>query len=619
MAPRTYLNFDLVLEGTKSGTFRARVTSSPLGETRTTKFSLPFDQTQLENLLLKLDPGRSGTRRSSADPLSQAAIELGGRLFESVFSDELRLAWTRAQDIAQAEGQGLRLRLRLTDAPAIAGLPWELLYDRRSNSYLAQSDRTPLVRYLEVSQPPRPLLVNGPLRVLVVISSPTNLDELDVDAEWRKLRTAMADRIADGRVQLDRLPSPTMADLAAWLHHNDVHVLHFIGHGDYDPRLEDGVLMFCDAYGRSMPVSASTLGPIIRDHDPLRLVVLNACRSARVDTKDPFSGMAQGLVQQRVTAVVAMQFPISDKAASTFAAHFYRSLCDGNPVDQSVTWARQSLLIDHGGEWATPVLFLRSSDGQVFEHIEPTGAADVVTTAVRRKPAPIDETTALPPDLLVARAAPLTGVGPSGSVVDRTPSTAPHPPEDSAGSGMPAERHHAEQEERRRRRVGVWLIPAVTVLLMIAVFVFINVRSQNDLVSAVPTPTINASPPTAETTTDSPSAPSSNTSVAQPRTFNTVTLIGLGRAEAEGRLQAFGLASARITLRYQANAAAEGTVIAVSPARSITTANAVLLTVSSGPPSKPPTTQPDTSPTTTVTTAPPTSRVPPLTSTTARP
>ena len=42
-------------------------------------------------------------------------------------------------------------------APRIAGLPWELLYDRRTNTYPAQSERTPLVRYLEVPGTPRPL------------------------------------------------------------------------------------------------------------------------------------------------------------------------------------------------------------------------------------------------------------------------------------------------------------------------------------------------------------------------------------------------------------------------------------------------------------------------------
>jgi CHAT domain-containing protein len=369
MASRTYQNFDLLLEAADGGGFRARVTSSPLGESPTGRFSLPFDGTQLENLLLKLDPGRSGTRRAGSDPHTQASMDLGGPLFETVFCEDIMLAWQRSQDYAREQGDGLRLRLRLTDAPSIAGLPWELLYDRRGNSFIAQSERTPVVRYLEVPQPPRPLAVDGALRILVVISSPTDLPELDVEAEWRRVQDALAGKVAEGTVKIDRLPAPTIQALSAWLRQHDVHVLHFIGHGDYDDRIQDGVVYFQDRYGRSSKVSPTVLGPYLRDHDPLRLVLLNACQSARVDTTDPFSGMAQGLVQQDCTAVVAMQFPISDGAATTFTGEFYGALADGFPVDQAATSARKALIAEYAAEWATPVLFLRAPDGRVFDHI----------------------------------------------------------------------------------------------------------------------------------------------------------------------------------------------------------------------------------------------------------
>ncbi|HET8986027.1 MAG TPA: CHAT domain-containing protein, partial [Trueperaceae bacterium] len=327
--------------------------------------------------MLKLDPGRSGTRRSGSDSQRQAGIDLGGALFDAVFREDVMLAWSRSQDATRTAGQGLRLRLRLTDAPQIAGLPWELLYDRRSNSYVAQSERTPLLRYLEVPYPPRPLAVGGPLHVLVVLAAPTDLPELDIEAEWSRLRKAMSAHVGNGTVVLERLTVPTMPELIAWLRREPVHVLHFVGHGDYDERTQSGVVYFCDQYGRSVAVGPEMLGPFLHDHDPLRLVFLNACRSARVDAMDPFSGMAQGLVQQDVTAVVAMQFPISDGAAVAFTSAFYAAVAEGIPVDQATTWARKELLLSHPGEWATPVLFSRAPDGRVFDEIiaaEPAAA-----------------------------------------------------------------------------------------------------------------------------------------------------------------------------------------------------------------------------------------------------
>ena len=252
VASRTYQNFDLLVESTATG-YRARVVNSPTGESPSVDFTVPFDPVVLENLLLKLDPGRSGTRRVAQNPQVQAGRDFGGPLFDAVFAGGVALAWGRGQDAAGAAGNGVRLRLRLTDAPALAGLPWELLYDRRANAFLAQSERTPLVRYLDVPQVIRPLAVDGALRLLVVVSSPTDLPELDGDAEFARVTTALADRIASGQVVVDRLPKATVSELGQWLRTHDVHVLHFVGHGDFDTHQQDGVLYFCDSYDAARP------------------------------------------------------------------------------------------------------------------------------------------------------------------------------------------------------------------------------------------------------------------------------------------------------------------------------------------------------------------------------
>ena len=366
---RTYENFDLTLAQVGEGRYRATVAASPCGDSVEAEFALPFDTTRLENLLLRLDPGRSGVRRASTDPREEAALQLGEGLFQAVFGGAVGDVWARNRDVVHAEGKGLRLRLQLDRAPDIAGLPWELLHDHRTNTYLAQSDRTPVVRFLDVPQAMRPLVVGGALHILVVISAPTDLADLDVDAEWAGMQEALADRVANGSVVIDRLPEASLTELSRWLRRHTVHVLHVVGHGEFDRTRETGVLYFCDRFGRTVPVTASVLGPYIYDHDPLRLVVLNACRTSSGDTEDPFSGLAQGLVQQNSSAVVAMQFPISDRAAVTFTSEFYGGVADGYPVDQAVTYARKALLARFGSEWATPTVFTQAADGMVFDQI----------------------------------------------------------------------------------------------------------------------------------------------------------------------------------------------------------------------------------------------------------
>ena len=369
MAGRRYQNFDLVLEELGGASYRARVMTSAHEDMPSARFVMPFDARDLKLLLLTLDPGRSGTRREARSTHTQAAEEFGGAMFEAVFAGDVRLAWHQFQQSAWESGNGVRLRLRLGDAPSIAGLPWELLHDRRTDDYLAQSDRTPIIRYLDTGIPPHPIKVSGPLHILAVICSPHDLPELDVEREWRHLNDALQKHIREGTIRLDRLPEPTLDSLAHWLRDNDVHILHFIGHGDFDPRLKDGVLYFCDEYGRSAAVTPTTLGPRLKDHDALRLVLLNACQTARGDVKDAFSGMAQRLIQKQVDAVVAMQFPITDPAAAKFAKEFYGAIGDGLPVDQAATSARQAMMQNYGDEWATPVLFMRSKDGEIFTGI----------------------------------------------------------------------------------------------------------------------------------------------------------------------------------------------------------------------------------------------------------
>jgi hypothetical protein len=69
-----------------------------------------------------------------------------------------------------------------------------------------------------------------------------------------------------------------------------------------------------------------------------------------------------------VPAVLAMQFEISDDAACEFSEVFYTSLASGNPIESALGAARSALLNDRNfTEWATPVLFMRSTDGRLFD------------------------------------------------------------------------------------------------------------------------------------------------------------------------------------------------------------------------------------------------------------
>jgi len=293
---------------------------------------------------------------------------LGGRLCEAVFRGDVRDCWRASLDEAEALGAtGLRLRLRIADAPELNHVPWEYLYNASRNRFLSLSESTPLVRYLDMPERIRPFVVNGRLEILTMISSPTDYPNLDVEHEWSRLNEALAGLVGNGQVRLERLREARLSALQRKLRGGEYHVLHFIGHGGFDPRTQEGVLVLQDEAGKGSLASAERLGTILHNHRSLRLVILNACEGARSSSTDPFAGTAQTLVQQGIPAVIAMQFEITDQAAITLAEEFYAAMADGYPVDAALSAARIAIFAAGNDiEWGTPVLYLRAPNGQLF-------------------------------------------------------------------------------------------------------------------------------------------------------------------------------------------------------------------------------------------------------------
>jgi CHAT domain-containing protein len=370
--PLEYLDFDLLLQ--RDGTrYRARVLRAPGGEAQGI-FDIPFNDLELENFLLKIGQPRRGIRRADT-PQTQLTRQFGSQLFRALFDNDILVAYRSSLEEAERQHRGLRLRLRLNETPELAQIPWEYLHNAGLNQFLTLGRETPVVRYLELQSLIPSLLVRPPLRILVVVSNPHGVAELNTRDELDRLDEALAPLQKMGKVVLEPLGTATLEALQRRLQGRDIHVLHFIGHGGFDAASQDGLLLFEDDRGNRRAVTGGDLGVLLRNHPSLRLAVVNACDGARSSHDDPFAGVAQSLVQQRLPAVIAMQFEISDDAARVFASGFYTALANGYPVDAALVEARTAIYIKQlGAEWGTPVLFMRSPDGRLFD-IQPQESA----------------------------------------------------------------------------------------------------------------------------------------------------------------------------------------------------------------------------------------------------
>lgn len=359
-----YHNLDLVFDR-EDDRFLVRVLSSPAGQA-SEPFELPFSADQVENFTLKVAGGQRGLR-SFGPGSDRLARDFGGRLHEAVFTGEVATCLRRSLDAASRDDVGLRIRLRLSDAPELTNIPWEYLYNQSSGKFLGVSARTPLVRYADLDEPTDVLTVHPPLRILVMTSAPRGTESLDVERELALLQRATRKLVAAGQVELRRLGSGTLRSLQGELRRGHYHALHYIGHGVFDDVNDQGLLALEDANGQLDAVSGQKLGQVLTDHRSLRMVVLNACEGGRASIDRPLGGVAQALVRQGVQAVVAMQFVISDGAAVTFSSELYAAIGDGLPIDAAVSEARKAVYIESNGvEWGTPALHLRADDGRIF-------------------------------------------------------------------------------------------------------------------------------------------------------------------------------------------------------------------------------------------------------------
>jgi molecular chaperone DnaK len=356
-----------IRHGDAHGIFTVEVVSSAAGEASA---SVPLEVDGLLSQRERLQSAVLASSVASRRVLSETerpVREMGQLLFTAALgAGEVAGRYRASAALAAERGQRLRVVLRI-DSPELAVLPWEAMYDEAVGEYVCRHDQ--LVRHAQIASVPPPLQVRPPLRILGVVSSPRGLSPLDVEKEQEQLARALARPASLGLVDLQWAPAATWADLHAMLFEGPWHVLHYIGHGDFDPVREEGFVSLVAENGRAHNVAAHRLVTLLRQASPMpRLAVLNSCMGAQASASDLFSGTAAALVRGGFSAAAAMQYEISDQAAIAFARGFYTAIAHGRGIDDAMSSGRVAILgtSDNTLEWLTPVLYLRGRNARIF-------------------------------------------------------------------------------------------------------------------------------------------------------------------------------------------------------------------------------------------------------------
>jgi hypothetical protein len=228
---------------------------------------------------------------------------------------------------------------------SMAPVHWEMMAGDDGN---ALALKVPVARQLRTTLSPAPVLERapGPLRALVIGDPGDPAAGEDLPGARREARTvaALLRRKGIHVVELigapgvDGLgPIPNVAparrlDVVAALMTGSFDLLHYSGHGDFDPRSPERA-------GWVFKGGLLTPGELDRVARAPRLVVANACLSARTsfvsDSGDPLAGrseaalapsLADEFFRRGVQDYIGTAWPVDDTGAVLFATTFYEAL-----------------------------------------------------------------------------------------------------------------------------------------------------------------------------------------------------------------------------------------------------------------------------------------------------
>ncbi len=194
-------------------------------------------------------------------------------------------------------------------------------------------------------QPQAPPPVPERIRVLMLAANPLSTARLAIDEEARQINERL--RLARDRDAFDLITcwAVRLMDLLQYLNQHRPHIVHFSGHGN-----RDGEILLSAGDGTDRRVSMDALGDLFRATDSgIRVVVLNACHSAA----------AVRAIGRDVDYIIGMSAPVTDDAATIFAASFYSALGFGHTVPRAFDQAVAMLGVHGIADRCIPELVAR--------------------------------------------------------------------------------------------------------------------------------------------------------------------------------------------------------------------------------------------------------------------
>ncbi|GHH57329.1 CHAT domain-containing protein [Lentzea cavernae] len=309
-------------------------------------------------------------RDGAAHATAQRDLDATARAFGRVLTEAFLPApvTTALTDrLRESTRAGRAARIAFDVAPGLSDLPWESLVV--DGEPLALRAGVGVYRHRPGLGPTARTDVPGPLRVLAVIASPDDGggDLLDHEHEL----ATILDQVQGARRRQAHVRILNWGSVEAIREalKEDFHVLHISCHA------RPGALVLETTDGRAHEVTTRDfVRELVVPGRVVPFVVLAGCGTAQ--SADSMPGLAQGLVEHGVPAVLAMTASVSDDYATEFLARVYGELAGQEAPEPLAAVSDVRRQVDSERqftEWATPALFQRVRQHRLFEpgHIGP--------------------------------------------------------------------------------------------------------------------------------------------------------------------------------------------------------------------------------------------------------
>lgn len=311
---------------------------------------------------------RQGPAAAAQELRETELARLGQAVGRAVFPGPIGDALATLLDDARSRNEPVLLAFETAD-PSLLSIPFEAARLPDGRIPALEPGVRVLRRYTEAKAQalaPRP----GPLRILVAIGAPdegkTKSTVLDIEAELQTLLDAVDEaRRTGGSAEAEILEVGNPDQIRNALLEGSFHVLHLSGHGNA------GTIEMETEDGAPVPVTPKDLADAFRAAGQTPPLVVLSSYHGGVSGNDTAS-FAQGLLEQGVPTVLAMQSTVSDWYGTRLAGALYGYLGRKNVrlSSHALALARQEVESERrkalqtgkqGGqllpEYATPSLF----------------------------------------------------------------------------------------------------------------------------------------------------------------------------------------------------------------------------------------------------------------------